>query len=98
VASYVSLSHFEVKVEVIVAEKLLTLKMHKYVLSLIILMGGFAGTFLAAIARVSSTEQFAGQPFNSQTCESKQIKERKVVSWLANCSQMTVAPIPKTVH
>jgi hypothetical protein len=81
-----------------VSEKSLTFKMHKYVLSLVILMGGFAGTFLTAIARVSSTEQFAGQPFNSQTCESKQVKERKVVSWLATCSQMKVAPVTKTVH
>jgi hypothetical protein len=79
------------------SEKSSTLKMHKYVLGLVLLMGGFAGTFVAAIPRVSSTEQFAGQPFNSQTCESKQPKERKVVSWLATCSQMTVAPLPKKV-
>ncbi len=97
-ASHVSVSHFEVKVEAVVIEKSSPLKMHKYVLGLVVLMGGFAGTFLAAIGRVSSTEQFAGQPFHSQTCESKQLKERKVVSWLATCSQMTVAPITKTVH
>jgi hypothetical protein len=86
------------KRKTVMVEKSSSLKMHKYVLSLVILMGGFAGTFLAAITRVSSTEQFAGQPFNSQTCESKQLKERKVVSWLATCSQMTVAPVTKIVH
>ncbi|MGB8701051.1 MAG: hypothetical protein WCD18_16685 [Thermosynechococcaceae cyanobacterium] len=74
-----------------------TLKMHKYVLSLVALMGGFVVTFPIAISRVSSTEQFAGQPFHSQTCETKQPKERKVVSWLATCAQMTVAPLPTKV-
>lgn len=77
------------------SEKSSTLKMHKYVWGLVIVMGGFVLTFPLAILRVSSTETFAGQPFNSKTCEGKQPKERKVVSWLATCSQMTVAPLPK---
>jgi hypothetical protein len=77
------------------SEKSSTLKMHKYVWGLIIVMGGFILTFPLAIFRVSSTEKFAGQPFNSQTCESKQPKKRKVVSWLATCSQLSAAPLPK---
>ncbi len=81
--------------EKIMSDKSSTLKMHKYVWGLIIVMGGFVLTFPLAILRVGSTEKFAGQPFNSQTCEGKQLKERKVVSWLKDCSQMSVAPLPK---
>jgi hypothetical protein len=72
-----------------------TLRMHKYVFGLVAVLGGFAITFPIAISRVSSTEQFAGQPYNSQTCESKQPQNRKVVSWPTHCAPMSVAPLPK---
>lgn len=81
--------------EKIISEKSSTLKMHKYVWGLVIVMGGFILTFPIAMLRISSTEKFAGQPFNSQTCEGKQPKERKFVSWIETCSQMTVMPLPK---
>jgi hypothetical protein len=91
----VSLSIFEVKAVIVMSEEKSTHKMHKYVLGLVAVMGGFVVTFPIAISRVSSTEQFKGQPYNSQTCETKQPKERKVVSWPVNCAPMTVAPLPK---
>jgi osmotically-inducible protein OsmY len=74
-----------------------TMKMHQGVFALTGLMAIFAATFAMAIVRVSQTEKFAGQPFHSQTCESKvQSGDRKVISWRSTCRLITVQPLPKT--
>jgi hypothetical protein len=58
-------------------------------------MSAFAMTVPIAMLRVSSTEKFAGQPFNSQTCETASPTQRQVVNWLETCSRMSVAPLNK---
>jgi hypothetical protein len=73
-----------------------TTQMHYIVLGLTGLMSAFAITVPIAIARVSSTEKFAGQPLNSQTCETYKPPKRQVVSWLETCRHISVAPLPKT--
>ena len=72
-----------------------TTQMHKIVLSLAGVMSAFAITVPISMIRVSSTEKFAGQPFNSQTCETYHPAQRQVVSWPETCSRMRVAPLPK---
>lgn len=73
-----------------------TARMHQGVFGLVGVMATFAVTFTIAMVRVSQTEKFAGQPFNSQTCEAKvQSGDRKVVSWSDTCRLMTVKPLPK---
>lgn len=56
------------------------------------LMTIFAITGAIAMARVSTSQKFANQPFHSETCASKQPKTRTVVSWLVHCSQMSAIP------
>lgn len=72
-----------------------TAQMHHIVLSLTGVMSVFAITVPIAIARVSSTEKFAGQALNSQTCETYNPPKRQVVSWLETCRHMSVAPLVK---
>jgi hypothetical protein len=72
-----------------------TAPMHAIVLSLFGVMSVFAITIPIAIYRVSATEKFAGQPFNSQTCKTDNPAQREVVSWLETCRHMQVAPIAK---
>jgi hypothetical protein len=73
-----------------------TARMHQGVFGLVGVMATFAVTFAIAMVRVSQTEKFAGQPFNSQTCEAKlQSGDRKVVSWPHTCRLMTVQPLSK---
>ena len=73
-----------------------TVRMHQGVFALTGVMAMFVATFAIAMVRVSQTEKFAGQPFNSQTCEAKlQNGDRKVVSWPNTCRLMTVQPLPK---
>jgi hypothetical protein len=67
-----------------------TTKMHRIVLGLAGLMSVFAITVPISMTRVSSTVKFAGQPFNSQTCETYNSKQRRVVDWMEDCSQMSV--------
>jgi hypothetical protein len=59
-----------------------TTEMHYIVLGLAAVMGAFAITVPIAMIRVSSTEKFEGQPFNSQTCKTDIPAQRQVVSWL----------------
>jgi hypothetical protein len=75
-----------------------TSTLHKYVLGLMGLMITFGATVPIAMIRVSNTPKFALQPFNSQTCDSKQPADRIVTSWIAACSRMSADPIaPKAV-
>lgn len=67
-------------------------RMHQCIFGLVGLMAVFAATIPIAMQRVSSTEKFANQPFNSQTCEAQQPEKRQVVSWLKTCRYLTVAP------
>jgi hypothetical protein len=69
-----------------------TAPMHAIVLGLVGVMSAFAVTIPIAIYRVSSTPKFAGQPFNSQTCETDLPAQRQVVSWLETCRHRQVAP------
>jgi hypothetical protein len=70
-----------------------TAKMHKYILGLTGVMIAFGVSFPIAMIRVSATPKFAGQPLNSQTCDSKQPATRAITSWVETCSRMSVAPI-----
>jgi hypothetical protein len=72
-----------------------TAPMHSIVLGLVGVMSVFAITIPIAIYRVSATEKFAGQPFNSQTCKTDNPAQREVVSWLETCRHMQVAPLAK---
>jgi hypothetical protein len=72
-----------------------SVQMHQIVLALTGIMSAFFITFPISMLRVSSTEKFAGQPFNSQTCETYNPKQRQVVSWRTTCFQMSVAPLAK---
>ncbi len=72
-----------------------TNQIHYIVFGLIGVMSAFAITVPIAIVRVSSTEKFAGQALNSQTCETYNPPKRQVVSWLESCRYMSVAPLPK---
>jgi hypothetical protein len=74
-----------------------TVEMHKIVLGLTGVMSVFALTIPIAMLRVSTTQKFARQPLNSQTCENHTPTKRKVLSWL-ECSRMTVAPLPTVKH
>ena len=68
-------------------------QMQKIVLGLAGVMSAFAITVPIAMLRVSSTAKFAGQPFNSQTCETANPAQRQVVNWLETCSRMSIAPL-----
>jgi hypothetical protein len=69
--------------------------MHPIVLGLVGVMSVFAITVPIAMVRVSSTEKFAGQPLNSQTCKTENPPQRQVVSWLETCRHMTIVPLTK---
>ncbi len=68
-------------------------RMHQCIFGLVGLMAMFAVTIPIAMQRVSSTEKFANQPFNSQTCEAQKPEKRRVVSWLETCRYLTVVPV-----
>jgi hypothetical protein len=67
--------------------------MHQCVFGLSGLMAVFAVALAIAMQRVSQTKEFAGQPLNSQTCETRtQSGSRTVVSWLETCRHLRVDP------
>ncbi|MER3436079.1 MAG: hypothetical protein C4288_22610 [Leptolyngbya sp. ERB_1_1] len=70
-----------------------TQKMQRYVLAWVGLFVAFAATYPIAMMRVSQTQKFTGQAFNSQTCETKpQSGSRAVVSWLETCRNLSMNP------
>jgi hypothetical protein len=70
-------------------------KMQRYIIGGSVLMSAMALTFPIAMSRVSQTDKFAGQPFNSQTCEAINPAQRQVTSWLETCRHLSVAPLSK---
>jgi hypothetical protein len=70
-------------------------QMHYIVLGLTSVMGAIAVSIPIAMSRVSQTDKFAGQPFNSQTCEAINPAQRQVTSWLETCRHLSVAPLSK---
>jgi hypothetical protein len=71
-------------------------QMHYIILGLTSVMGAVAVSVPIAMSRVSSTPKFAGQPFNSQTCETANPAQRQVTSWNQTCRYLSVAPLPKS--
>jgi hypothetical protein len=71
------------------------LKMHKYVLAWVGLLVAFGATIPIAMLRVSRTPEFAGQPFNSQTCEAATPETRLVVNWKEHCLPLRKQPLPQ---
>jgi hypothetical protein len=67
-------------------------QMQRYVLGGVGLLSAFAISFPIAMARVSATPKFAGQPFNSQTCKTDNPAQRQVVSWLETCRHLHIDP------
>jgi hypothetical protein len=69
-----------------------TLKLHRYVLGGVSVFVAFGVTLPIAMMRVSQTDKFVGQPFNSLTCEGKTPDIRAVVEF-QTCAQMNVEPV-----
>jgi hypothetical protein len=90
-ASFVSIPSTSVKSGASMAVS--SLKMHKYVWGGIAIFIAFAASFPLAILRVSQTSKFAGQPFNSLTCEGAQPGQRTVTKF-ATCIQGASAVNP----
>jgi hypothetical protein len=59
--------------------------MQRYVVGAAGIMTAMVVSFSIAMIRVSSTQKFAGQPFNSQTCATDTPNQRQVVSWFQTC-------------
>jgi hypothetical protein len=70
-------------------------QMHYIVLGLSGVMGAIAVSIPIAMSRVSQTAKFAGQPFNSQTCETANPPQRQVTSWIETCRHLHTPPLPK---
>lgn len=64
-----------------------TFKLHKYVWGWAAIFAAFAASFPIAMIRVSQTDKFAGQPFNSLTCEG-QVPAQRSITQFASCSQL----------
>lgn len=64
-----------------------TVKMHKYVGGWVAIFAAFSASFPVAMIRVSQTDKFAGQPFNSLTCEGQMPIQRAVMQF-ATCTQL----------
>lgn len=70
-----------------------TLKMHRYIIGWVGIVIAFSATFPIAMMRVSQTEKFAGQPFNSLTCDGQKAYQRQMVAF-SDCAAMKVEPLP----
>jgi hypothetical protein len=69
-----------------------TLKLHRYIVGWVGLFIACSVTLPLAMLRVSKTEKFAEQPFNSLTCEG-QIPGSRSVTKFFTCAQMQVQPV-----
>ena len=69
-----------------------TVKMHQYILGWVGVFIAFGITLPIAMMRVSQTEKFTEQPFNSFTCEG-QVPDNRVVVKFQSCAQLDVEPV-----
>jgi hypothetical protein len=69
-------------------------KMQRYVVGSVVLLSAFGLSFPIAMARVSSTQEFAGQAIKSEDCANKPLKESRVIEWAKDCASRTVATPP----
>lgn len=65
-----------------------SLRMHKYVWGGVVIFSAFCVTFPIAMARVSQSEKFLGQPLKSLTCNGK-IPDQQIVTQFSSCVQIT---------
>lgn len=70
-----------------------TFKLHRYVWGWAAIFAAFAASFPVAMMRVSQTDKFAGQPFNSLTCEGK-IPVQRSVTQFSSCAQLKATSTP----
>jgi hypothetical protein len=68
-------------------------QLHLYIIGWMSLLIAFGITLFWAMNRVSQTEKFTAQPFNSLTCAGQSPGDRTIVTF-QTCAQMQVKPLP----